>query len=275
MVETHDPAGWYPDPTGNHELRYWDGYAWLDNVSDQGATGTDPLGGKPLPPPSQVASQQQAAAPAAGASKSKAPIIIGAVVAAVVIIGAAVFFLTRDGDDGGVTALKDDPVTFSDEGKDANRPTIRTVKVDGNQAVKITVNGDDDALIAGIIVETNQGVVDAVNSQISGASDVLGDQLQDACSNLREEDIGAKGNVAYFFDRAFDPGEELKTFAIMPAAGEFEFVPVLIDDNEDCKAGKLTMTLEPVDVDLGEVANLDDLGSVLSDEPNLSEFFSS
>src|SRR5690242_5476977 len=38
-----DPAGWYPDPTTRHELRYWDGYVWLDNVSDKGAAGTDPL----------------------------------------------------------------------------------------------------------------------------------------------------------------------------------------------------------------------------------------
>jgi hypothetical protein len=27
-------AGWYPDPTGSHRLRYWRGDAWLDVVSD-------------------------------------------------------------------------------------------------------------------------------------------------------------------------------------------------------------------------------------------------
>lgn len=37
------PAGWLADPTGRHQLRYWDGNAWTDNVSDSGATSTDPL----------------------------------------------------------------------------------------------------------------------------------------------------------------------------------------------------------------------------------------
>jgi uncharacterized protein YxjI len=34
-------ADWYPDPTQRHEVRYWDGSAWTDHVSDQGVTGTD------------------------------------------------------------------------------------------------------------------------------------------------------------------------------------------------------------------------------------------
>ena len=42
MSDAH-PANWYPDPTGRHELRYWDGARWSDHVSDQGVTGTDPV----------------------------------------------------------------------------------------------------------------------------------------------------------------------------------------------------------------------------------------
>ncbi len=37
------PANWYPDPMQRHELRYWDGNAWTDHVSDQGVTGSDPI----------------------------------------------------------------------------------------------------------------------------------------------------------------------------------------------------------------------------------------
>jgi uncharacterized protein YxjI len=37
------PANWYPDPTNRHEVRYWDGNAWTDHVSDNGITGTDPI----------------------------------------------------------------------------------------------------------------------------------------------------------------------------------------------------------------------------------------
>ena len=34
-------ADWNPDPTSRHELRYWDGSAWTEHVSDQGKTATD------------------------------------------------------------------------------------------------------------------------------------------------------------------------------------------------------------------------------------------
>ncbi|MGA2522035.1 MAG: PH domain-containing protein, partial [Acidimicrobiales bacterium] len=37
------PAGWYRDPGGRHELRFWDGSGWSDHVSDAGRTAVDPL----------------------------------------------------------------------------------------------------------------------------------------------------------------------------------------------------------------------------------------
>lgn len=37
-----DP-GWYPDPTGRYEARYWDGRRWTSHISHYGATGADPL----------------------------------------------------------------------------------------------------------------------------------------------------------------------------------------------------------------------------------------
>lgn len=64
-MTTH-PANWYPDPTARHELRYYDGQAWTDHVSDNGQTSTDPL--NPMPPPAPAASTTaappQAPAPA-------------------------------------------------------------------------------------------------------------------------------------------------------------------------------------------------------------------
>ena len=38
------PAGWNADPTGRHELRYWDGRVWTPDVSDGGVQARDPLG---------------------------------------------------------------------------------------------------------------------------------------------------------------------------------------------------------------------------------------
>jgi uncharacterized protein DUF2510 len=37
------PAGWFPDPHRRHELRYWNGTTWTDDVSDGGATAKDAM----------------------------------------------------------------------------------------------------------------------------------------------------------------------------------------------------------------------------------------
>jgi hypothetical protein len=37
------PAGWYPDPTGRTNQRYWDGTTWTDHVARAGVQGTDPV----------------------------------------------------------------------------------------------------------------------------------------------------------------------------------------------------------------------------------------
>lgn len=37
------PAGWLADPSGRHELRYWDGRQWTASVSDGGEQSQDPL----------------------------------------------------------------------------------------------------------------------------------------------------------------------------------------------------------------------------------------
>lgn len=43
------PDGWYPDPSGRHELRRWEGGRWSDWVSTGGQVGAEPL---PPPPAS-------------------------------------------------------------------------------------------------------------------------------------------------------------------------------------------------------------------------------
>jgi hypothetical protein len=37
------PAGWLNDPTGRHQLRFWNGSNWTSSVADGGAQSEDPL----------------------------------------------------------------------------------------------------------------------------------------------------------------------------------------------------------------------------------------
>ncbi len=39
--------GWYPDPAGRYELRFFNGHAWTADVSSRGARYVDPLGTAP------------------------------------------------------------------------------------------------------------------------------------------------------------------------------------------------------------------------------------
>lgn len=55
------PAAWLADPTGRHQLRYWDGVKWTDYVSDAGAQSMDPVGSPPasMQQQARVAPQSQ------------------------------------------------------------------------------------------------------------------------------------------------------------------------------------------------------------------------
>jgi hypothetical protein len=41
------PAGWYADPAGRHQQRYWNGVGWTDDVVDNGVAGREPLTAQP------------------------------------------------------------------------------------------------------------------------------------------------------------------------------------------------------------------------------------
>jgi hypothetical protein len=34
---------WAPDPSGRHQVRFWDGQCWTDSVADDGQVSKDPL----------------------------------------------------------------------------------------------------------------------------------------------------------------------------------------------------------------------------------------
>jgi len=60
-------ANWLADPTGAHELRYWNGSTWTEHVSDQGTTAQDPLSAAFPPPPAAFPPPPMPPPPAAGA----------------------------------------------------------------------------------------------------------------------------------------------------------------------------------------------------------------
>jgi len=45
MTQQNPPAGWYADPFGRHEARYYSGATWTEHVMSHGRPTTDPPGG--------------------------------------------------------------------------------------------------------------------------------------------------------------------------------------------------------------------------------------
>ena len=43
LTQAPPSEGWHPDPTGRHQLRWWNGQQWSEHVNDHGTPGTDPL----------------------------------------------------------------------------------------------------------------------------------------------------------------------------------------------------------------------------------------
>jgi Protein of unknown function (DUF2510)/Domain of unknown function (DUF4234) len=64
-------AGWHPDPSGQHQLRYWDGQTWTDHVSDNSQQSTDPI---PPPPPGGVPPMQYGAVAQYGQPQQRGPV---------------------------------------------------------------------------------------------------------------------------------------------------------------------------------------------------------
>lgn len=62
--------GWYPDPHGEHQFRYWDGAEWTDHVHDEAAAAT----GGPVPAAPLAAADPIIAAPIAAAPIAAAPV---------------------------------------------------------------------------------------------------------------------------------------------------------------------------------------------------------
>ncbi len=76
------PPGWFRDPTGRHDHRWWDGAAWTGHVADAGVASTDDL--PPGAPPG--AGHASVPLPPAGSGGGNDPVAVAALVVGIVAI---------------------------------------------------------------------------------------------------------------------------------------------------------------------------------------------
>lgn len=139
-------ARWTNDPTGRHELRYWDGEAWTEHVSDQGVQSADPptmsppipsSGGAPTSAadaiePMPVGTEPEAASPATASGGGVIGYVTRAPLWAKIAVPVAVLILIAAIAGGGSSDTKEKVAATRREPAAANRPkatptTIATV----------------------------------------------------------------------------------------------------------------------------------------------------
>lgn len=94
-----NPPGWYPDPFGRAQVRWWSGAAWTDHVGTDGQSFTDPPIESPATVPHAPVPQAAPAAPATTPGRSLTAMQKTAIVGVVaLLVGAAGgWFLRGDG----------------------------------------------------------------------------------------------------------------------------------------------------------------------------------
>jgi hypothetical protein len=95
------PSGWYRDPTGQGDARYWNGAAWTDSVSRGGITVSVPIGADQAQLPPAPGSEVQVVVPAATTTEttsSRSPLAVIFGILAVVLLVVVIVLLVTDDD---------------------------------------------------------------------------------------------------------------------------------------------------------------------------------
>ena len=234
--------GWHRDPSGRHQLRWWDGAAFTDQVADGGVTSTDPGIGAPPPTAPTAPTNFATPADASGRRASKLPIILAAVGAFVVVLG-LLTVLSGD-DDGNGTGSFEGSVSEGEPGRHEVSVSAGSIVV-----VEVEPSPDFDVVVG---FELPDDDTDRVTDLYEGTG------LENPAQPL--EDLVFRRDVGF-------EGDEEVTFLAVPFAVDATVVVTGFDESE----GDYDITIESFDVEVGDDADGDDvLDAVLEvdDVPN-------
>jgi hypothetical protein len=88
MTDGSEPAGWYQDPTGGGDSRYWNGQSWTQTVDRAGTTVNVPIDPEQAHQPPVAGTQVQTPTPAPQTvvqqSPSRSP--VGAIIGTIIVV---------------------------------------------------------------------------------------------------------------------------------------------------------------------------------------------
>ena len=217
---------WHPDPTGRHELRWWDGAAFTDQVADAGVTATDPGHGAPRP---AGATNPALPADVTGRKASKLPVILAALGAFVVVL--ALLILRDDSGGGGTGAFEG---TASDD-----EPGRHDVAVQGGTVVVVEVDpASDFDVVVGFEV-----------------SDDDADRIEELYEGTAFEEAAQESDgVVFRRDVGFDGDDEV-TFLALP----FDVDATVVVSGFEGSGGDYEITIDDFELELDDGADGDDV----------------
>lgn len=162
---------WYADPTGRHELRYFNGTSWTGDVSDAARRSIDPL----TPTPRRRGTRSVVAALLAltGVGTLVIAIVVVPRVAAYLDVSPHTVEITECAPDGSEVALR---VALANTGESRADYTIHVRLLDDGGAVIRDTTLEVNAIAAGSTVETTDRLparFDDVACEIRGVSGPL------------------------------------------------------------------------------------------------------
>jgi hypothetical protein len=193
---------WQPDPSGRHELRWFDGTAFTDQVADGGVQATDP--GPAVPVAGVLAPSD-----VAGRRTSRVPLILAVVGALAVVVAV----LTLLGDDAG-----DGSGTFEGEvGDDDGRHEI-SIPAGSVAVVEVEPSNDLDVVVTFELADADADRLEAVyeGTAVAGA--------------LLRRDVGFAGDdEVAFLAVPFDVDAVVEVSGFEGSEGDYEIAIEVLD----------------------------------------------
>lgn len=225
-----EPA-WLPDPTRRHQLRWFDGTSFTDQVADGAFRATDPGGPVPGEPGPGGA---PARTPRRQRRLSVVLVLVGIGVGAV--LGAGAYLLLADDDSG----------FGSFEGAVGDEPGFHEIKLSEGSAAVVRIEPESD--------------FDAVVSFAVNGDDA--DRIGDIYENtpFADEAVG-DGDEVFRVDVGFDGDEEVAFLAV-----PFGMDATVVVSGFDGSEGEYQIEIEKVDLEgIDEEADGDDVLDALVD----------
>ena len=124
MTNGAAPSGWYQDPTGQGDGRYWNGTSWTESVDRGGVTVNVAIDPSQAQVPPIAGTEVAIPAPAAPATPRRSPVgaILGGVLVVIAIVVIVVLVSNNDSSDDGPTNTDVAPATEAPAPPDTDAP---------------------------------------------------------------------------------------------------------------------------------------------------------